>query len=122
MSTEPVGQLLAPARGGESKSVAMSLQGGAPDECLEFVRFCYRRRRVSWPALYDEMAAVAARGVYRGLGFAELAEKGICFSLADLPRLAALAERVMLEERSSPEPKRAETNTPARLAVARAQG
>lgn len=75
------------------------------DECLDFVRFCYRRRRVSWPALYDEMAAVAARGAFQGLGFAELSEKGICFSLNDLPRLAQLTERVMLEERTLPEPR-----------------
>ena len=74
-------------------------------ECLEFVRFCYRRRRVAWPSLYDEMAAVAARGAFRGLGFAELAEHGICFSLPDLPRLAALTEQVMLEERNTVEPR-----------------
>ncbi|HUG47966.1 MAG TPA: hypothetical protein VMP67_06090 [Candidatus Limnocylindria bacterium] len=74
-------------------------------ECLEFVRFCYRRRRVTWPSLYDEMAAVAARGTFRGLGFAELAERGICFSLPDLPRLAALTEQVMLEERNTAEPR-----------------
>ena len=39
------------------------------DEALEFVRFCYRRRRVAWPALYDEMSAVAARGAFRGMGY-----------------------------------------------------
>jgi hypothetical protein len=74
------------------------------DEALDFVRFCYRRRRVGWPSLYDEMCAVASRGAYRGLGFAELAERGVTFCLSDMPRLTALLEQVIAEERSSPEP------------------
>jgi hypothetical protein len=69
-----------------------------PDERLEFVRFCYRRRSVVWPELYDEMCAVAARGAYRGMGYAELAEHGICFGLPELPGFVALAQQVMLEE------------------------
>jgi hypothetical protein len=73
-------------------------------ECLEFVRFCYRRRRVSWPALYDEMCHVAARGAFRGMGYCELAEHGISFCLSDLPAMAALTERVMREERTIYEP------------------
>ena len=39
----------------------------ASDIALEFVRFCYRRRRVAWPALYDEMSAVASRSTFRGI-------------------------------------------------------
>ena len=80
---------------------------GAPspaDDALEFVRFCYRRRRVGWPALYDEMSAVAARGVFRGMGYGELAERGISFCLNDLPRLVALTERVVREEQPIAEP------------------
>jgi hypothetical protein len=73
------------------------------DEALDF-RFCYRRRRVGWPSLYDEMCAVASRGAYRGLGFAELAERGITFCLSDMPRLTALLEQVIAEEMTSPEP------------------
>jgi hypothetical protein len=77
----------------------------AADEALEFVRFCYRRRRVGWPALYDEMVAVAARGAFRGMGYGELAERGISFCLADLPRLVALTERVAREEQPIAEPR-----------------
>jgi hypothetical protein len=69
------------------------------DESLEFVRFCYHRRRVAWPALYDEMCAVAARGAFHGLSYPELAEHGISFSLLDLPRLSSLAQLVIEEER-----------------------
>lgn len=78
--------------------------GPHQDETLDFVRFCYRRRRVGWPALYDEMCAVASRGAYHGLGFADLAERGITFCLSDMPRWTAMLHQVMVEERSSPEP------------------
>ncbi|HWH37550.1 MAG TPA: hypothetical protein VNT28_07220 [Candidatus Limnocylindrales bacterium] len=101
--------------------------GAAPapagDECLDFVRFCYRRRHVAWPELYDEMCLVAARGAYRGLGYAELAERGISFCLTDLPRLAALTQRVLLEQGTSPEPARHEAAAAAmRLVAQPAQG
>jgi hypothetical protein len=71
-----------------------------PDaEAVAFVRFCYRRRAVAWPELYDEMCAVAARGDYRGLGYEQLEGLGIRFALAALPRLAEMAARVIAEER-----------------------
>jgi hypothetical protein len=60
-------------------------------DTLAFVRFCYERRPVAWPELYDEMTAVASRGLFRGWGYVELAEHGIGLALPDLPRLAALA-------------------------------
>jgi len=74
------------------------------DIALEFVRFCYRRRRVAWPSLYDEMSAVAARGTFRGMGYGELAERGVSFCLGDLPRLVALTERVVREDSTLTEP------------------
>ena len=58
-------------------------------EAEAFVRFCYQRRRVGWPELYDEMCAVATRGLYRGMGSDALAEIGVGFSLFETPRLAA---------------------------------
>jgi hypothetical protein len=68
-------------------------------EAVAFVRFCYRRRAVAWPELYDEMCAVAARGDYRGMGYEQLEGMGIRFALAALPRLAEMAARVIAEER-----------------------
>lgn len=59
---------------------------------------------MGWPALYDEMSAVAARGTYRGYGYGDLAERGISFCLNDLPRLVALTERVIAEEQPVAEP------------------
>ena len=69
------------------------------DEAVEFVRFCYRRRSVAWPELYDEMCAVAARGDFRGMGYEQLEGLGIRFALAALPRLADVAAQVIAEER-----------------------
>jgi hypothetical protein len=84
-------------------------------EAIEFVRFCYRRRRVGWPELYDEMCAVAGRGLFRGWGSDELGAQGIGFSLFELPALAALVERVVSED-----PGRRERVTAAELRIAHA--
>lgn len=80
-----------------------SLDPMDPD-AAEFVRFCYRRRRVGWPELYDEMCAVAARGHYRGMVADDLAGLGIGLSLFDMPALAALASRVIAEEQAKRRP------------------
>ena len=70
----------------------------AADAALDFVRFCHRRRRVGWPELYDEMCAVASRGLYHGWGFGDLAEHGIAFSLSEMPRLAGIVTMVARED------------------------
>ena len=70
----------------------------ATDAALDFVRFCHRRRRVGWPEIYDEMCAVARRGLYHGWGFSELAEHGVAFGLAEMPRLAGFVTQVAHEE------------------------
>src|SRR5688500_130759 len=76
-----------------------------PDpEAVEFIRFCYRRRRVGWPELYDEMCAVAARGLFRGLVTDDLAAHGIGFSLFDTPALAAPAASIVVEEQAARRP------------------
>ena len=72
-----------------------------PDpDAAEFVRFCYRRRRVGWPELYDEMCAVAGRGLYRGYSADDLANLGIGFGLFEMPALAALANQVIAQEQA----------------------
>ena len=69
-------------------------------EAVEFIRFCYARRRVGWPELYDEMCAVASRGLFRGWGPEELAEAGVKFGLFEMPRLAATVSEVVAEDRA----------------------
>ncbi len=71
---------------------------GVGDAALDFIRFCHRRRRVGWPELYDEMCAVASRGIYRGWGFRELGDHGIAFGLTEMPGLARLVAVVASEE------------------------
>lgn len=73
-------------------------------EAVEFIRFCYQRRRVGWPELYDEMCAVAARGLFRGYGSDDLARFGIGFSLFEMPSLAAMSARVIAEEQARRRP------------------
>ena len=65
---------------------------------MDFVRFCHRRRRVGWPELYDEMCAVAGRGLYRGYGAEELSSIGIGFGLFEMPGLAGLVAQVVAED------------------------
>ena len=69
-----------------------------PGEAIEFVRFCHRRRRVGWPELYDEMCAVAGRGLYRGYGPEELGAIGIGLGLFQMPAMAELVARVVAED------------------------
>lgn len=73
----------------------------ADPEAVEFVRFCRARRRVGWPELYDEMWAVASRGLFRGYTFSDLEERGIGFSLHGTRSLATLAAAVIEQERAS---------------------
>jgi len=70
-------------------------------EAEAFVRFCYQRRSVGWPELYDEMCAVATRGLFHGMGHEELAQVGVGFSLFETPRLAQLVRRVAEEEQAA---------------------
>jgi len=77
----------------------------APDaHAIEFVRFCHRRRRVGWPELYDEMCAVAARGLYHGYSAEDLGNHGIRFGLFDMPALAALTREVVAAELAARRP------------------
>jgi hypothetical protein len=66
---------------------------------VEFIRFCYRRRHVGWPELYDEMCAVAARREFNGWDHEQLAEHGLTFSLYEMPRLAAWVRAVIGPQR-----------------------
>jgi len=80
--------------GGERGAAAASPEA----EALEFVRFCHRRKHVGWPELYDEMCAVAGKGLYRGYRTEDLAEFGIGFGLFQMPALAGLVSRVVAED------------------------
>jgi hypothetical protein len=69
-------------------------------DAVEFIRFCYARRRVGWPELYDEMCAVASRGLFRGWGPDDLAANGITFGLFEMPLLAVAVAEIVAEDRA----------------------
>ncbi len=76
-------------------------------EAVEFIRFCYARRRVGWPELYDEMCAVASRGLFRGWGPDELQSHGIKFGLLDMADLSTTVADIVAADRA-----RAKATTP----------
>ena len=66
----------------------------------EFIRFCYARRRLGWPELYDEMCSVASRGLFRGWGPDDLAAHGIKFGLFEMPYLATTVAEIVEDDRA----------------------
>ena len=61
---------------------------------IDFIAFCFERRAAPWPLLYDEMCYVAGNRLYRGLGYEELKEAGLDFTLGGLARTCRIANEV----------------------------
>jgi hypothetical protein len=61
---------------------------------IEFIAFCFQRRSVGWPQLYDEMCYVAGNRLYKGLGYDELREAGLDFTLSGLARTSRVTAEV----------------------------
>lgn len=61
---------------------------------IDFISFCFSRRQVEWPLLYDEMCYVASNKLYRGLGYEELREVGLDLTLGGLVRTSRIANEV----------------------------
>ena len=77
---------------------------GVPDEriaqvAIDFISFCFSRREVEWPLLYDAMCRVASNKLYRGLGYEELREAGLDLTLGGLVRTSRIANEVTREIR-----------------------
>jgi hypothetical protein len=81
------------------RASSMDPAAGEPD-AIDFVRFCYRRRHVGWPELYDEMCAVAGRGLYHGYCAEDLSRLGIGFALYEMPALATIVQQVVAEDQT----------------------
>ena len=93
---------------------AASADQASPDpDAVAFIRFCYERRRVGWPELYDEMCAVAARREFNGWDHDALAEHGLTFSLTEMPRLAGWVRLVLGPQATTPEADHRVTVQPA---------
>ena len=67
---------------------------------IDFISFCFARRKVEWPLLYDEMCYVASNKLYRGLGYLELREAGLDLTLGGLVRTSRIANEVTREMRT----------------------
>ena len=86
----------------DHRLAAESADPPAPDQgepaAIDFVRFCYHRRKVGWPELYDEMCAVAGRGLFHGYSADDLSGIGVGLTLFEMPALAAIVQRVVAED------------------------
>lgn len=65
-----------------------------PPKLRDFVLFCARRRSPEWPAIYDEMTRVAGRKLFQGLGYTELKQLGLSFSLSNVDKTIQMVKRV----------------------------
>jgi hypothetical protein len=77
---------------------------GVPEDriaqlAIDFISFCFTRRSVEWPLLYDEMCFVASNRLYRGMGYGELRDAGLDLTLGGLVRTSRIANEVTREMR-----------------------
>jgi len=77
---------------------------GVPEDriaqvAIDFISFCWSRRAVDWPFLYDEMCYVASNKLYRGLGYEELREVGLDLALSGLVKTSRIANEVVRQVR-----------------------
>ena len=63
----------------------------------DFILFCAQRRSPEWPAIYDEMTRVAGRKLFQGLGYKELKQLGLSFSLSNVEKTIQLVKQVTSE-------------------------
>ena len=61
---------------------------------IDFITFCFERRGAGWPSLYDEMCYVAGNRLYRGLGYEELRDAGLDFTLGGLGKTSRVVSEV----------------------------
>ena len=69
---------------------------------IDFITFCFARRSVEWPLLYDEMCFVAGNRLFKGLGYGELKEAGLDLTLGGMGRTSRLASEVTRQIRRTP--------------------
>ena len=62
----------------------------------EFVTFCVSEcsDELSWTSLYDKMCWAAARRLFNGMGYCELANAGVCLGINELDCTYNLAKEV----------------------------
>ncbi len=69
---------------------------------IDFIAYCFARRSVEWPQLYDEMCFVAGNRLFKGLGYEELREVGLDLTLGGMTKTSRLASEVTRQIRRAP--------------------
>jgi len=64
----------------------------------DFILFCAQRRSPEWPAIYDEMTWVAGQRLFQGLGYKELKQLGLSFSLSGMDKTIQLVKQVTSQD------------------------
>ena len=64
----------------------------------DFVLFCAQRRTSEWPAIYDEMTRVAGDKLFQGLGYKDLKQMGLSFSLSGMDKTIQLVKQVTSQD------------------------
>ena len=86
------------------RSLAVEVEGLSDERvaqvAVDFITFCFERRGAGWPSLYDEMCYVAGNRLYRGLGYEELQEAGLDFTLGGLGKTSRLVKEVTRQTRT----------------------
>ncbi len=59
----------------------------------DFILFCAQRQGAEWPAIYDEMTRVAGQRLFQGIGYSELKQLGLSFSLSGLDKTIELVKQ-----------------------------
>jgi hypothetical protein len=65
----------------------------------DFILFCAQRRTPDWPAIYDEMTRVAGVKMFQGLGYKDLKQMGLSFSLSSMDKTIQLVKQVTSQNR-----------------------
>ena len=63
----------------------------------DFIMFCVERAGKEWPGICDEMANVAGRRLYKGMGHAELKDIGLFLGISNVEKLRLQVEQVVSE-------------------------
>jgi hypothetical protein len=64
----------------------------------DFILFCAQRRSPEWPAIYDEMTRVAGVKLFQGLGYKDLKQLGLSFSLSGMEKTIRLVKEVTCQD------------------------
>jgi len=86
-------------RSGEARGVADERVARV---AIDFIVYCFARRSVQWPQLYDEMCFVAGNRLFKGLGYEELRDAGLDLTLGGMSRTSRLASEVTKQIRTGP--------------------